>query len=188
MESGDIPQRHKGFMKSNTTHADSSSGFREVSGNRPTSQKSALQIGERQGGSIPLPRTKFRIKFGEELKCSVGVYVRRWICETPFGSLRLHHWLHSDDDRAFHDHPWWFVTLVLQGGYTDCSPKGEERMASPKIAFRPAEHSHTVKVDKGGCWTLLITGPQVRRWGFWVGRKWKKSNKYFLEHGMHVCD
>lgn len=137
---------------------------------------------------IPARVPKFKIGWGEELKCSTGVYNRRWYIETPFFSIRLHHWLHSDDARHFHDHQWWFITFVLAGGYTDMTPNGAERMNRFKVAYRPALHKHTVKVDQGGCWTLLITGPRIRKWGFWVKNKFKKANKYFLEHGVHVCD
>jgi hypothetical protein len=61
-------------------------------------------------------------------------------------------------------------------------------MTVGKIAFRSALHRHYVKVNLGGCWTLLVTGGKNRRWGFWVKDKFKKANKYFLEHGIHVCD
>lgn len=60
-------------------------------------------------------------------------------------------------------------------------------MTPGKIAFRRASHTHTVLVDKGGCWTTLITGPVVQKWGFFVGNKFKKANKFFLEHGEHPC-
>lgn len=153
-----------------------------------TVRQSARSIGERSGVRILHRVPKFRFKLSEELRCSVGVYVRRWYVETPWFSIRLHHWLHSDDDRALHDHTWWFWTFVLRGGYVDRTLTGDEDMNAPKVAFRPAEHAHTVQVNSGGCWTLLLTGPPVRKWGFWVGKKWKKSNKYFLENGMHVCD
>lgn len=152
------------------------------------SRQSAHRINERSAVRIGHRVPKFKARWAEELKCSVGVYVRRWYIEIPLGSIRIHHWLHSDDARAFHDHPWWFWTLILKGGYRDVTVNGEEVMKAPKMAFRPALHAHTVQVNKGGCWTFLITGPQVRRWGFWVGKKWKKSNKYFLENGMHICD
>jgi hypothetical protein len=114
--------------------------------------------------------------------------------ETPYGSLRLHHWLYGDDPRAFHDHGWDFWTLVLWGGYTDVSPEGQERMTPGTLRFRPAEHRHTVDVDRGGCWSLVLTGPHMRPWGFWVtlkdgsGRQaFRKSNRYFLENGHHPC-
>lgn len=139
--------------------------------------------------STPYTPMGWKLKLKEELHCASGdVYVRRWYIETPWGSIRLHHWLHSDDDRAFHDHTWRFTTLILRGGYTDVSPNGRERMTAGKIARRQPLHKHTVVVDKGGCWSLLITGPKVRGWGFWMGQKWKKANKYFLEEGKHVCD
>ncbi len=145
--------------------------------------------GREDGGSNPSPRTNpFRFRWREKLYCQTGVYIERWYFETPLGSIRLHHWLHSDDSRNFHDHPWWFITLVLRGGYTDVSPSGTTVMNVGKITFRPANHQHTVQVNKGGCWTVLLTGPKIRKWGFWVGKKFKKANKYFLEHGRHVCD
>src|SRR5215472_18922423 len=62
------------------------------------------------------------IKWAEKLGLPQCPYLIRWRAETPFGSVRLHHWLGPDDDRAFHDHPWWFVTFVLAGGYTDRNP------------------------------------------------------------------
>lgn len=129
----------------------------------------------------------YQFRWAEELQCKTGVYVRRWYIETPLFSIRLHHWLHSDDNRALHDHPWWFITLILKGGYTDLS-HNNEHLSQGSIRFRKAEHQHSVKVGKGGAWTVLLTGPKTRKWGFQVGKKWKKSNKYFLEHGQHVCD
>jgi hypothetical protein len=130
----------------------------------------------------------YQFKWREELTCQTGVYVRRWYVETPFFSVRLHHWLHSDDDRNLHDHPWWFVSFVLSGGYIDVTETKAEYLHAGDIRYRPAFHQHSVQVDDGGAWTLLVTGPKIRKWGFQVGKKWKKANKYFLEHGKHVCD
>lgn len=165
-----------------TMNADSSTGGEDVK----VQSESSRHITDRQRGSTPAPRTKFRWK--EELRCNTGVYVRRWYIETRWFSVRIHHWLHSDDDRNFHDHPWWFLTFVLQGGYKDFTPSGVEELRAGMLRYRPALHRHTVKVNSGGCWTILVTGPKVRKWGFWVGRKFRKSNKYFLEWGKHICD
>lgn len=115
-------------------------------------------------------------------------YLVRWKLDFGWFSIRLHHWLASDDYRAQHDHPSWFWTLVVWGGYTDVTPKGEEKMRAGKLAFRPATHRHHVRVDKGGCWTLLLFGREKRRWGFWVNGKFRKRNKYFFEHGYHPCE
>lgn len=113
----------------------------------------------------------------------------RWVFDFYFFTIRIHHWLHSDDLRHPHDHPWSFWTICLWGGYTDVSPDGEDRVRPGSIRFRSALHQHSVKVDEGGCWTILLTGREHRRWGFWVNGKFRKRNKYFYEHGHHnPCD
>jgi hypothetical protein len=123
-------------------------------------------------------------------------YLIRWRLEFPFGSLRVHHWLGPDDDRAFHDHPWFFLTFVVRGGYTDRSPGQtplsayrNEHLRAPAIRFRPALHRHTVVPDPGGAWTVMLTGRRVRDWGFWAGGlKFVKANKWFASRGHHPCD
>ena len=141
------------------------------------------------GGSNPSPRTReFIVKLNERLGLPTCPYVVRWRIETPWFSVRLHHWLAPDDDRAKHDHPWNFVTFVLKGGYTDASPDGDEHLRAPAVRYRSAQHRHTVFPDAGGAWTTIFTGPKVRPWGFWVNGKFKKANKYFLTFGHHPCD
>lgn len=131
---------------------------------------------------------KFTLKLNERLGLPSCPYVIRWRFETPWFSVRLHHWLAPDDDRAKHDHPWSFTTFVLKGGYTDSSPDGDEHLRAPAIRHRAATHQHTVFPDPGGCWTIIVTGPKVRNWGFWVKGKFVKMNKYFLTYGHHPCD
>jgi hypothetical protein len=114
--------------------------------------------------------------------------MRRWALVLGAFSIRVHHFYRSDDARYHHDHPWWFITLVLKGGYTDVSDEGEDHLGPGSVRYRPAKHSHTVLTDGGGVWTLVVTGPNVHRWGFWVDGKHKKANKYFYEHGHHPCD
>src|SRR6266481_2310775 len=108
-----------------------------------------------------------RAAWAEKLGLPECPYVIRWRIEFPFGSVRVHHWLSSDDPRAFHDHPWWFITLVLKGGYADQHPGGWDHLGAGSVRFRPALHRHTVIPDPGGAWTLLVTGRVVRPWGFW---------------------
>ena len=128
------------------------------------------------------------ITLGEKLGNPECPYIKRWVIDFGIFSIRLHHWLSSDDQRHFHDHPWWYLTLVLKGGYTDRNPNGSKRRTIGSLDFYPATHQHTVKVDRGGCWTLLITGREKRVWGFWVKNKFRKRNKYFFEHGHHPCE
>lgn len=142
------------------------------------------------GGSSPSPRTpRFILKLNEHLGLDECPYLIRWRFETPRGSIRLHHWLGSDDSRAFHDHPWDFTTFVLKGGYTDKSPKGDQILRAPAVQRRSALHEHTVVPLPGGAWTVIVTGPKIRAWGFWKnGTKFVKANKWFLSYGHHPCD
>lgn len=133
-------------------------------------------------------RKHFSLKWGERIYAGENPYLRRWALVFGLASIRVHHFLCSDDDRAFHDHPWWFITFVIKGGYTDVSPSGKDHLGRGSIRFRPALHRHTVQIDPGGVWTVLLTGPNLRTWGFWVNGKFRKSNKYFFEHGHHQCD
>ncbi len=50
-------------------------------------------------------------------------YVRRWwiIPRNRFFNIYLHQFLHSDDDRALHDHPWVNFSYLLRGGYLEHS-------------------------------------------------------------------
>lgn len=163
----------------------------------------------------------FNVKVGERLGRPECPYMRRWALILGLFSVRVHHFYRSDDDRAFHDHPWWFVTLVLKGGYTDvsqcpacegtgffehrtrlsetpcpeCGGTGEKRdhLAAGSVRHRPALHQHTVRTYPGGVWTVIVTGPNVRTWGFWERRadgttKFRKANKWFASHGHHPCD
>lgn len=136
-------------------------------------------------------RNRWRLLWGERLGRPECPYLRRWALETPWGSLRLHHWRSGDDPRALHDHPWAFWTLVLSGSYCDVTPAGREWLRPGTLRFRPALHRHTVEVAPGGCWTFLWTGPHERFWGFWTpragGERFRKSNRYFLEEGEHPC-
>lgn len=127
------------------------------------------------------------LTIGEKLGKPECPYLRRWVLNLGLFSIRLHHWLASDDGRNFHDHPWWFITLILKGSYTDVSPQGSEKLTCGNIRWRSSLHRHTVVVPSTGVWTLVLTGPELRKWGFWVNGKFFKRSKYFYEYGHHQC-
>lgn len=120
-------------------------------------------------------------------------YVDRWTLSLPRGySLRLHRWLGDDDLRYPHDHPSWFITVVLRGGYTDvdCNGPGArilDHLKRGSVRRRSAEHRHSVRVDPGGATTLCLFGPETRQWGFWVDGRFRKRNRYFYDHGEAPC-
>jgi len=127
-------------------------------------------------------------EWGKPLGLPQCPYVYRWRFECRLGSVRVHHWIAQDDPRAFHDHPWWFVTFVVKGGYTDRNPGGDDHLRAPAVRYREALHRHTVVPDPGGAWTVLITGPRSRVWGFWEGGKFRKHRRWFESKGHHPCD
>ena len=105
-------------------------------------------------------------------------YMLRWwiLPRNNWFGVYLHKFLHDDDDRALHDHPWWFISIMLKGGYEEYiqGKKLEVRRRSvPSIAFRRGCHKHRVVLHRDSegrsipCWTLVITGPRTRIWGFW---------------------
>ena len=38
--------------------------------------------------------------------------------------------------------------------------------------FRRATHMHRIVIDEGPVWTLFITGPRIRQWGFLCPKGW----------------
>ncbi len=115
-------------------------------------------------------------------------YMERWILNFGVFTIRLHHWISSDDQRHLHDHPFWFVTMILKGAYVDISPTKSELLERGAIRFRKATHQHTVSVSPDECWTLLLTGREKREWGFWVDGRFRKRNRYFFDYKHHPCE
>lgn len=83
----------------------------------------------------------------------------------------------NDDGQALHDHPWWGLSFVLYGGYFErwVDPRPGQVpwqyclwWAPGSVIFRSAVHRHRITLREGKpCWTLFVTGPRVREWGFW---------------------
>lgn len=106
-----------------------------------------------------------------------------WCIQRLGIAIRLHNILRSDAGRHPHDHPWWFLTIILRGGYYEmlfdeygvCSTMKWHGPGS--VLFRRAHTFHRLLVptdDAKPCWTLFITGPKAQTWGFLV--KGKKVN------------
>lgn len=137
----------------------------------------------------------FQIKWADLIGPPECPMMKRWVFVTPLGSLRLHHFLRSDVDRHPHDHPWWFITLVLKGEYTDLAEimrDGrhavfmQDCLKRGSIRFRPALHRHWVHTD--GCWTLIVTGRNRRSWGFWDRDVFRPVKQYFERYGYAPCE
>jgi hypothetical protein len=70
--------------------------------------------------------------------CIGGVdnpYIRRWwiIPRNRVLNFYLHNFLRDDDDRAYHDHPWNFCSIILRGAYFEWSTlqEGKDYTVNP---------------------------------------------------------
>lgn len=106
-------------------------------------------------------------------------YLRRWwlIPRNRWLNVYLHEFCRSDDDRALHDHPWWNLSILLRGQYIEHTIADgginvrTERQAGD-VKFRSADAAHRIELSDGHCWTLFLTGPRLREWGFHCPRGW----------------
>lgn len=107
-------------------------------------------------------------------------YMLRWFLlpRNRWCNVYLHKFCRDDDDRAMHDHPWWFISIMLRGQYIEhhtgeVFPDARTIRYPGSVMLRPAAWRHRVELPKREdgsaipCWTLIITGPKVREWGFW---------------------
>lgn len=128
------------------------------------------------------------ITWGQPLGIAECPYAKRWIFDPRLFSVRVHHFVRSDDPRYKHDHPWWYLTFVVKGGYWDRGEEEATYLKAPAVAFRRATRPHYVDPDPGGVWTVVLTGRQKRVWGFHVKGKFKKAYRYFFDYGHPPCE
>ena len=119
-------------------------------------------------------------------------YLLRWwlIPRNRFFNIYLHKILRDDDDRALHDHPWWNLSVVLAGGYLEVErDRTSYRGPGSFVLRRPSlAHRLVLPIRNGGirwCWTLFITGPRLRNWGFHCPKGWVPWREFVQEsdHG-----
>ena len=125
-------------------------------------------------------------------------YLHRWcLLVLPRGiRLYLHKFVGSDWSRDLHDHPKRFISIGLWGSYVEQTPtmivkrtafegttfvtraRGIRRYRAPWLRSFPADHIHRLILDCPVCWTLVLTLPESRAWGFWVRGEWIPWKKY----------
>jgi hypothetical protein len=100
-------------------------------------------------------------------------YLLRWhiIPRNRFLNVYFHLFLRSDDDRALHCHPWINLSFLLRGVYTEHTIRAggvhaKVRREAGDLKLRRATAAHRIELTDGPCWTLFVTGPKVREWGF----------------------
>lgn len=130
----------------------------------------------------------FQVRWNEPIGNPECPYCYRWVLNLFLFSIRIHKWLGDDDKRYMHDHPWPFITIVLKGKYIDASEKGKDHLKTGSIRYRRSIHKHNVTNVKPGTITLVITGPKIRNWGYWVDGRLRRPLKYFHKYGHSICE
>lgn len=96
-------------------------------------------------------------------------YLLRWwlLPRNPVFNVYVHQFLRSDEDRALHTHPWLFnASWLMEGNYREWTAAGATERAAGDFKFRWGPAAHRIELTHDVCWTLFITGPRARKWGF----------------------
>jgi hypothetical protein len=136
-------------------------------------------------------------------------YLLRWyvIPRNRFFNIYLHKFLRDDDDRAMHDHPWASCSVILKGGYIEHQPDGARVRKTGRIYFRRATQAHRIELHRGywcswcrnvwhpdsrepslPAWSLFITGPKIREWGFHCPKGWVHWKLFCSPHDTNEVE
>jgi len=101
------------------------------------------------------------------------------IPRNPYFNIYVHQFIHDDDDRAEHDHPWISLSWLMRGALRE-QIKGVLRLIMQgSWIFRMAKSQHRLEVVyPRQTWTLFITGPRFRDWGFYCPKGWVHWKKF----------
>lgn len=127
-----------------------------------------------------------------------GPMLRRYMIfqGARFG-VYVHQFFRPDADRDVHDHPWWFGTLVLRGGYLEQlaeDPAGDESGDRERWSRRGSAHrmprssAHRIVHVLPETWTLLLVGPKMQGWGFYVRDEIASKFVPWREYGAVTAD
>ena len=101
-------------------------------------------------------------------------------------NIYFHMMLADDDDRALHDHPYWSLSLNLSRNvgevYQRDPPHGAQRMrwfGLGQWVWRSPTFAHRLVLRPASIgYTLFLTGPRIRDWGFWCATGWRHHDDF----------
>jgi hypothetical protein len=102
-----------------------------------------------------------------------------------FFNIMLHKICLSDPD-DLHDHPWWYATLILKGGYWEVTPKGRFWRGAGHFRVSSPTSLHRLEIPEGaqGAWTLFFRGSKIRDWGFVKDGQWMYHRNYLEQRKL----
>lgn len=115
-------------------------------------------------------------------------WLGRWAKDWLPLNVYLQHF-HQSDEPIPHNHPRWFLSFILAGGYVESRvrPVGAQALRDIVIHLPgsanwiPRSRYHWVEVlnKYSGAWTLCFVGPSFgRSWGFWFKGNHVDSGTY----------
>jgi hypothetical protein len=126
----------------------------------------------------------FQIRWAEKLGFPEHPYLIRWTLILCGYSIRLHHWIKSDDRRFFHDHSCDLVSIIIKGQYKNVTPEGTFQAQAWKLRKMKANQLHYLDIPPEGAWTIILCSKPYQKWGFFVGGvKWRPL-RYFHKYGI----
>lgn len=114
-------------------------------------------------------------------------YLRRWhiIPENKLFNIYYHEIRASDLDRHLHDHPYFFSSFILEGGYYEHTENGRNERGVGDINLHTPWFVHRLQMkDEDGVNSIFITGPKMRVWGFKTDNGWVPNQEYLNLHGV----
>jgi hypothetical protein len=132
------------------------------------------------------------------------LYLSRWgIGHDRIGSILIHRMDAPDPGQDLHGHPWNFWSIILKGGYIEersktnraCSlawwneTHGDnlhERIERPWLSIRKLglDECHSItELRAKESWSLVITGPRKRGWGFYLPTGYVDESEYDAYQG-----
>jgi len=137
----------------------------------------------------------FQDRIAERMGDPQNPYLIRWTLILFGYSIRIHHWIGSDNTLHFHDHACDLISMILKGKYYNVVPE-DVNDQNPNVsrcrkievkAFKPwkvkATALHYLEIPPEGAWTLLLQGKPYNSWGFYVNGKKFRPLRYFHKFG-----
>ena len=90
-----------------------------------------------KGSTNTKPFKLFQIRWAEKLGVPDDPYLVRWTFIFFGYSMRIHHWIKSDDDRYFHDHSADLLSIVLKGKYWNVKPYDKTKNPDDYVKVEP---------------------------------------------------
>ncbi len=122
-----------------------------------------------------------------------------WVIQRCGIAIRIHEIMDSDRHRHPHNHPWWYVTIILRGSYfeerfnADGSVRSGKWHGPGSVIFRRANSFHSLTLEDGWGFndpipvtTLFITGTKSQPWGFVTEEGFVPHMTYKAQHKLKL--